>query len=111
MGDFCLMVVKKNKFFDFMSGKEIDFDDFKTLKFERFLLVYNAQPKCTGSKDILQEETFNDLCLPKILFDLQKQPDKDFSRQVNGITVNNKFCKEILPEMPKNERRTSIVRD
>jgi len=101
------MVVKKNKFFDFMSGKEIDY--FKILKFGRFL-VYNAQPKCTVSNDILQEETFNDLCLPKILFDLQKQPDKDFFRQVNGIPVNNAFCKEILPEMPKNER-TSIVRD
>ena len=97
-GDFGLMVIKKNKFFDFTSGKEFFFDDFKNLKFERLLLIYNTQPKCTVSDDVLQEDTFNDLCLPKILFDVKNQPDKDFSRQVNGITVNNAFCKEILPE-------------
>ena len=49
------MVVNKNKFFDFKSGKEIYFDDFKHLEFERLLLVYNAQPKYTVSNGILQD--------------------------------------------------------
>ena len=44
------MVVSKIKFLDFMSGKEIYFDEIKNFKFERLLLFYNAQPKCTVSK-------------------------------------------------------------